>query len=399
MSPAVTFELKQADSSLYDMVDFDAEYGPAKSSTVDDQPKLQQALNETPDGTVLKLSAGSYYVGSPLIAKTGTRLKGPSIIRAKTGFDFSATVLDAVGGAHPVAILMSSNGGFVYSMGRLYLDDITVNGNNIANSRGILAAVQQPAEWYKWRVEHCLDYGVKLKGQDMWTSNGQLSLCGTGIVLDNVQFLKFFGFNAERCTTGILSSSGNNANIIFPGAHFENNTMDFDFQAGDSFIFEGTRHSTSDGQTSFNLVSEGGLVVVQGRNSVATNTGTAINHPTFGALRWWDAFRGHLNWVQEGTPSSFSYTDPWRWTWSSGDGKLVRFGGRFAANIAIRPAPTNPKDLITFEDIAGTRQSRVTSTGELEYVVATKGVILLDRTNGNRYRLKVTNGVFGVEAL
>lgn len=388
-------------SGLYETIDFDREYGPGKSASIDDQALVQQALNETPDGTVLKFSAGSYWVGSPLIVKNGSRLKGPTTFRAKTGFDFSATVTPNGGhfDGEGVGVVMSSNGG-VGQLGRIYLDDVTISGNNIANSRGLMGAMQQPAEWKKVRVEGCLDFGVKLVGQQLYMPNFMAYQNRIGVIFDNFQFLDAPAFNIEQSSEiGMQSVSSNNANLVFSAAHFENNPIDVDYLAGDSMVFTSPRHSNEDGDVAYRLAGDNGLVITQGRNAIATNTGVAIDHPDYGELRWWDAFRGHLNWIQEGPPSSFVYLDPWRWTWTAGGGKLIRFGGRYAANMALRPASTNLKDLMNFENNAGVIQSRVTRTGEFEYLVNTLGPILLDRSNATKYRLKVTAGVLGVEVV
>lgn len=380
------------------MVDFNKVYSPVQSSSVDNGPKLQQALDELPTTHWLQLS-GDYYTAQPLTANHGAAIRNGRIL-AMPDLDFSQTVLDGQGNSHGVALLMLKNVTY-YAMSRIFLDGVTLHGLNVPDGRGFLGALQQPCQWANVRFDGFLDHGMKYKGQQCLFYNTMFLRCRIGLLKDpaaDASFMYWFGFNAEQNTEKGAEWGGNHNMII--GGHFETNAVDLDI-SGRNALFANMRHSTIDPDTSY-LVQPGGtdFRILGAGNGVGTNRGIAIDDPDLGQLNWWETFRGTINeWNHHAKPTASIYTDAWRKTDRFADGKLVRWGGRYAPTLSLRP-PDSSQRLMVFEQTGtGTPQSVVTGAGELEYLDALLGVKLKDRTTGTVYRLKVDNGVLDVESV
>lgn len=357
-------ELHAAFNASSGAVDFVKRYDPPGIvGGTDETARLQAAIDDNV-GPTIDLG-GTYDISAPLILPTGTRLSR-GVIRAMSTFDFTATVNDG-GDAQGdgVAMLMEQNGGFIYSMGRLFLDRVTVSGMNRTGSRGILAALQQPSQWDRVRVEKCLDYGVKLKGQQVAFYNMMvIDNPGIGVLLDDFSFGRFFAFNAESNGVGL---QGVGIDTEFYGGHYEVNTYDFRLTGGNHWLFCGARHTTTGTRISYQIDSAAkmGYRIIRAHSAEATNAGVAIVDVARGRThRWWEDFRGVIHDVDMmHTPSSTSFTNPLGHIIESQDGRRVRFGGRYAPTMGIEAGSgVSGQPLVEYLDSTLTRRFNVDKT-------------------------------------
>ncbi len=144
--------------------------------------------------------------------RLSTRLKGPATIKALGNY----SAPDGYG------MITVYNGGKAYQMRRLYLDDMLIHGADVAEG-GILAHLQQPTQWTKVRVDHCTDYGIKLRGQQADLRNTDIVACDRTVVIDDAQFLYFNGFNVEQSRVAVDHRTGASSHWL--GVHIEASTL------------------------------------------------------------------------------------------------------------------------------------------------------------------------------
>jgi len=205
-----------------------------------------------------------YHVSKPIIVPQYTRLIGDgptlSIIRALPEFPFDDT--------GNVAVLIQEAdyksgealGSMVVSytkpsrMGRIWLDDLAVDGADLPNSNGILACLQQPAIWRSPRVQGCTGkYGLCLmEGQQAIIENAMLvyNSCEAPLRIRGHSFLTFRGFNSEgnKSPREVLIERGpgnyvaGSFNTAFYDTHIEmrGTTKAFEITAGRQFLWVNT---------------------------------------------------------------------------------------------------------------------------------------------------------------
>ena len=120
-------------------------WGAKESAGFDSGPAIQRCLDEVAGRAWIEFpreSHGIYSISEPLRTPSSSRLRGPVTIKALPSYS-------APDGHGMITVY---NNDEAYQMGRLYLDDVLVNGNDIAVG-GILAHLQQPSQWTKARRE------------------------------------------------------------------------------------------------------------------------------------------------------------------------------------------------------------------------------------------------------
>jgi len=109
---------------------------------------------------------------------------------------------------------------------RLYLFDWTLLTQGLVK-KGILTNLQQPAIWWKARVDNATDTGVTMGGQEAWIFGLQCLTCTVGLQLGVVgdatmtcSLVKFFGLDVETSTTAGVKY-GYATDILIDGYHGE----------------------------------------------------------------------------------------------------------------------------------------------------------------------------------
>jgi hypothetical protein len=111
---------------------------------------------------------------------------------------------------------------------RVFLHNVTIDGSTTTAGgvtgtiNGMDMRLQQPAEFFKLRVENCNGVGVKIAGQDGIFVNTMIINCLNGMVFDKASYFKFFGFNLEQCDIGVTFNTSA-TNVFFSGVHTEGN--------------------------------------------------------------------------------------------------------------------------------------------------------------------------------
>lgn len=361
-------------------INFNAEYGPINTSTGDDTVLLQTAIDDLPANTWLKLS-GAYGVSAPLLCPTGTRIRGPAQLFAMSTFDFSATMLDAVSASHGVAVLMLTNGGFVWSLGRLYLEDVTIEGQLRTNSRGVLASLQQPGYWNKVRINDCRDYAMKIKGQQHVFHNTEIIRCDQGVVLADASFMWFFGFNVEKvpvaAVTDLRDGTSGGVNCQFYGCHFE---LGSPYPDGIAFWLTNTVHTKIFGVRCSQITGQKFLYsdrfgatrplsysIYGAYTSTSTNTGTFIEDVDRGlTLDWWNDMRGVCEEIHAvDIPTAQAFTDPNKFMVLGNAGRKLTYGGTrdTSPTMDFTPATTQTAPQTIWRDSAGVQRFNVDKSG------------------------------------
>lgn len=407
-------------SRPYDVVDFNNEYGPGQAPSVDDHTKLQLACDELPTGYWLKL-AGDYYIGQPLRAGSANnrniRLRGPARILAKSDFDFSVTISDPGGQADGFGVhLIQQWNSFYYTMSRLYLEDITFHGQNLANSRGVLAALQQPGYWLKYRIENFI-VGARLRGQQYEFYNGIILGNDEGMVAHDFSFAHFFGFNAERnriaSFTDLRDGSAGWKNTDFYGNHYEIGTQTPIYDTSIAYWLTNSEHVNIWGGVVNNHVDQTFLKAdrfgqtrglayrIEGLWDVGGLNGIAIDDADRDLLlRWGDDFQRKIeSFIAVYEPVPASLVDRSKIVVVGPNGRMLRYGGthKTVPTMEFTPGTSQTAPQTRWRNASKVDASMIGPTGELEFLDGTLGTILVDRTTGTRYRLLVDNGSLAVE--
>lgn len=109
-------------------------------------------------------------------------------------------VSETEGGA---AITLGSNGsGTAYckspGLGRLYMSDVFIDGQNLPNVNGFIATLQQQTEIWKLRIDNCPGFGMNLGGQQAVLHDTMMIGNGNSLVFDGAAIMWFKGLNIER---------------------------------------------------------------------------------------------------------------------------------------------------------------------------------------------------------
>lgn len=180
------------------------------------------------DGQV-ELPEGIFYVNGEIKPDREGKIvgQGPliTIIRAASDFSFpdnETAIIHQYRDGNPA--LYSTPG----PTGRIYLEDIYIDGANVAGANGILVSLQQPAAWRNVRVDNCPGYGIALCDTVQAVfSNIEIINCGIGLRMRSASLCYFRGLNIEQGGTRDVvmetqpsSTSGSNWNS-FIGLHLE----------------------------------------------------------------------------------------------------------------------------------------------------------------------------------
>jgi hypothetical protein len=152
-------------------------------------------------------------------------------------------------GGAAVDITSAGSGGTVYcevysSNAKSDIQDWTIEGANVANLNGLLVSLQQQTDWYKFRVNNCPGYGVKVTGQQANWEDIEIINCGDSVIFDNMSFLYCRVLNCEQFSSSAVKGIGGGlVSSTISGFHFESRDtagvfVDFSAVGPNNCLFE-----------------------------------------------------------------------------------------------------------------------------------------------------------------
>lgn len=223
-------------------------YNAVGNGVADDTAAIQAALTAAPAaGYRVFIPTGTYGITDELMVPDEVHIIGEghtSHIKALAGFSFPdnehAMIHQVTAASGPVTYAPGSD------LGRMYLKDIYVNGNNIAGSKGILASLQQPSHWEDVRIGNCATEGLVLvEGQQATFSRLMIIACGTGVFVKGHYFTYFFDLDVEQHTVEAVKMDASNSLVprscSFYNVHIESGhgaTKEFNVIQGTNLTFD-----------------------------------------------------------------------------------------------------------------------------------------------------------------
>jgi len=177
----------------------------------------------------IELPEGIFYVNGEIKVDREGKIvgQGPllTIIRAASDFSFPDNETAII---HQYRDGLPAKYDLPGPTGRIYLEDIYIDGSNVAGANGILASLQQPAAWRNVRVDNCPGYGIALCDTVQAVfSNIEIINCGVGLRMRSALLCYFHGVNIEQSISRDIvfetistSTTGSNWNH-FLGLHLE----------------------------------------------------------------------------------------------------------------------------------------------------------------------------------
>jgi Pectate lyase superfamily protein len=306
-------------------------YNAVGDGTTDDRVAIQAALDDAPSaGYRVFFPAGVYGVGNELFVPHSVHVVGEgdsSQIKALSTFSFPtneyAILHQKVSGGSPVTFAPGSG------LGRIYIRDIKIDGNNRPNATGVLACLQQPAHWENVRADNCPAYGFVLtQGQQAVLRNCENIACGTGLYIRGSSFVWVYDYNCEQHTVqAVLIDDCENIlrpyGLSFTNTHTETSTpgssgREFNIQEVSDIQFDNCFFTCNGTLNLFHFqdmsaVLESGGPIYSIRNARASGDLTNVNFLVDASRgitkNAYTAFRAHIPFLVAGNEDPVSA--PW----------------------------------------------------------------------------------------